>query len=69
MNQNLKSLYALISDNKIALVDTNLKIFVERINAEYPITRNYDWFYRAFRKDDHFALNIDGKEFYFQRVL
>ncbi|EHQ29002.1 hypothetical protein Mucpa_4918 [Mucilaginibacter paludis DSM 18603] len=69
MNQNLTSLFAVIQDNKILSVDTNLKSFVEALNKEYAGIRNYDWFYRAFKKDNHFSLSIDGKEYFFQKVL
>ncbi|AMR32394.1 hypothetical protein A0256_13660 [Mucilaginibacter sp. PAMC 26640] len=69
MNQNLTSLFAVVNDNKILLVDTNLKIFVERLNANFPGTRNYDWFYRAFKKNDRFSLVIDDNEYFFQKVI
>jgi len=69
MNQNLTSLFAAISDNRIILIDTNLKVFVEQVNKQFPGTRNYDWFYRAFKKENYFMLPIDGKEYYFQKVV
>jgi hypothetical protein len=69
MNPNLKALYVAIHENKVEIFDTNLKLFVEQINIAHKDSRNYDWFYRAFSKGNDFQATINGKEYFFQKLL
>jgi len=69
MNTSLTALYAAIHDNKVEVIDTNLKLFVEQVNKLHAGSRNYAWFYRAFAANDYFTTTIDGKEYFFQKVV
>jgi hypothetical protein len=69
MNLNLKTLYVSINDNRVIMVDTNLKLFIERFIELQPSSRNYQWFYREFKKADYFKVGLEGKDFYFQKLL
>ena len=69
MNTSLTALYAAIHNNRVEVIDTNLKLFVEQINKLHADSRNYAWFYRAFTANDYFTTIIAGKEYHFQKVV
>jgi hypothetical protein len=69
MNPNLKALYVAIYADKVEIVETNLSSFVEKVNESYKGSRNYKWFHRSFAKADYFKVELDGKEYSFQRLL
>lgn len=70
MIRDLKSLYTLVVNNRIVLFDTNLKLFVEKLNDMDSNTRNYDYYYRQFKKKELIEFeNDNGKKYYLQKLL
>jgi hypothetical protein len=69
MNDRIGSFYVVVFNNEVICFDTNLKLFVEQFNKMMPQSRNYDWFYRAFKKESKFSQVIGGNEYYFQRLI
>ncbi len=70
MIRDLKSLYVLIIDNKVVIFETNLKSFVEKLNDFDSNTKNYDHYYREFKKNKIIEFqNISGKKYYLQKLL
>lgn len=69
MNKDVKYLYIAIKDNKVVCFDTNLKNFVEKFLLIEPEARNYDYFYRKFKKVDSFELDMNGGKKYFMQKL
>lgn len=70
MIRDLKSLYTAVVDNKVVLFDTNLRLFVEGLNKLEPNTRNYDYYYREFKKSQHLVFQNDkGLTFHLQKLL
>lgn len=70
MNERITAFYAVISDNEVICFETNLKLFVEKFSRIVPDTRNYDWFYRKFKKESYFSQSFNGGELYFfQKVI
>jgi hypothetical protein len=70
MIRDLKSLYTAVVDNKVVLFDTNLKLFVESLNKLEPESRNYDFYYREFKKSQHLVFqNNKGLEYHLQKLL
>lgn len=70
MIRDLKSLYALILNNKVEFFDTNLKSFVEKLNDFDSNSRNYDYYYRKFKNLDYIEIvNKDGVKYHLQKLL
>jgi len=69
MNINLKAFYVAIINNEVFCYETNLTKFVSVFIKKNPTARNYDWFYRQFKKSSYFHHNVDGKCYYFQKVV
>lgn len=69
MNNNLRDLYVAIVNNEIVCFETNLKEFQIAFEKMEPSTRNYQWFYREFKKTTYFKLELSGKDYYFQKVV
>lgn len=69
MNKDVKYLYIVIKENKVVCFDTNLKNFVEKFLVIEPEARNYDYFYRKFKKDEYFEVDIVGGIKYFMQKL
>lgn len=68
MNKDVKYLYIAIKDNKVVCFDTNLKKFVEKFGQVEEV-RNYDYFYRKFKKENHFEYNArSGKVYSLQKL-
>lgn len=59
----------MIKDNEVILVESNLKRFVLIVNENFQGSRNYDWFFREFKKKVHFSSVIGGEQYYFQKVI
>lgn len=70
MIRDLKSLYVLINANKVIVFDTNLKSFVEKLNEFESDSRNYDYYYRQFKKLNTIEFtNSKGVEYHLQKLL
>lgn len=70
MIRDLKSLYTLITDNRVVIFDTNLKSFVEKLNDFESDTRNYDYYYRELKKTQLIEFqNNSGRKYYLQKLL
>lgn len=70
MIRDLKSLYTVIVDNKVVLFETNLKLFIERLNKIEPESRNYDYYYREFKKLNALEFtNNQGVKYHLQKLL
>lgn len=70
MIRDLKSLYVAIVDNEVVVFETNLKLFVEKLAEIEKEARNYDYYYRQFKRSDKLLLlNSDNKTYYLQKVL
>ena len=59
MIRDLKALYVLIRNNKVVTFGTNLTYFHGELKKIIPDCRNYDYFYREFKKND--VLELKGK--------
>lgn len=68
MNKDVKYLYIVIKDNKVVCFDTNLKNFVEKFLLIEKEARNYDYFYRKFKREDSFEADIDDKKYFMQKL-
>lgn len=68
MIRDLKNLYTAVVDSKVVLFDTNLSSFVERLNTLYDNTRNYDYYYRQFKKESYLSFTKGGQTIYLQKV-
>lgn len=69
MIRDLKNLYTLVIDNKVVMFETNLKKFVDELNEIEPETRNYDYYYRKFKKINQITFeNTKGVKHYIQKV-
>lgn len=70
MIRDLKSLYVAIVDNKVVVFETNLKLFIEELGKIESETRNYDYYYRKFKRSNMvLLLNSDYKTYYLQKLL
>lgn len=64
MNKDIKRIYIAIRDNNPVAFETNLKNFWERFVLVEPEIRNYDYFYRKFKKENSFTFtSSEGKEY------
>ncbi|MDG5490539.1 hypothetical protein [Psychroserpens sp. SPM9] len=70
MIRDLKSLYAVIVENKVVVFETNLKLFVEKFNELEKESRNYDYYYRQFKKKETLEFeNTNGVKYHLQKLL
>ena len=69
MIRDLKSLYVAIKDNRVILFETNLKKFWIAFNKVEPNCRNYDYFYREFKKSNMLQYLNKKEEIYFIQKL
>lgn len=70
MIRDLKSLYVAILDNEVVFFDTNLKLFVEKLNNLESDSRNYDHYYREFKKSHNVVYkNSKGVGYHLQKLL
>ena len=70
MLRDLTSLYVAIKNNKVIVFDTNLKAFWLKFKKIEPDCRNYDYFYREFKKSKTLQYLDKKEEIYFiQKVL
>lgn len=65
MNERIKNLYIANKDNKTICFDTNIKGFHASFEKKCPKSRNYQWFYREFVKNDSF----DWEDYHFQKLV
>ncbi|SEL03547.1 hypothetical protein SAMN05661044_01798 [Olivibacter domesticus] len=69
MLQGLKALYIVILGGEAILFETNLRSFVRKFEGIEPDSRNFDYFYRRFRKERIFRLKVNEKEYTFQKLF
>lgn len=69
MIRDLKNLYIAIADNKAVLFETNLKFFVEAFSNIEPGCRNYEYYYREFKKRMVIEVELSGKKYTLQKAL
>lgn len=69
MLQGLKALYIVILGGEAILFETNLRSFVRKFEDIEPYSRNFDYFYRRFRKERIFKLSVNDKEYIFQKLF
>ncbi len=67
MNQNIKSLFFCIKNNKVVACESNLKDLLEILPTEIKDIRNYSYFYRQFQSSNYFQFRYN-KEYYFQKI-
>jgi len=68
MNKSTKSLYVVVSDNKV-IAFGNLKETIITLNRIVSNSRNYQHYYRQFKQEPLFAQQINGKSYYFQKLV
>lgn len=70
MDRSIGAFYVAIFNNEVVIFDTNLKNFVEQLSKIEPEAKNYDWFFRRFKKfGPYFNYSIGDKEYYFQKLI
>ena len=70
MLRDLKNLFVAISVNKVVVFETNLKSFVELLNSNGICQRNYQFYYREFKKLNVITtVSKDGCQYTLQKVL
>lgn len=69
MMRDLTKLYVAILDNKVICFETNLKDFQKELDKIIPKCRNYDFFYREFKKNKSFLYADNGKDIHMQQLV
>lgn len=70
MIRDLRNLYTVVVSNKVVLFGTNLSDFIKDLKKIEPEIRNYDYYYRKFKKTDQIEFtNSNGKKYHLQKVL
>lgn len=69
MNERITALYVAILNNEVVCFDTNLKDFIIRFSKIEAQAKKYDHYYRRFRSESKFTQTLDGKEYFFQRLI
>lgn len=65
MNENIKTFYVTNRNNETIAYGSNITDLYRRFSKVYPEARNYQYYYREFKKSDKFT--IDGITF--QRIV
>ncbi|MGB2528555.1 hypothetical protein [Flagellimonas sp. SN16] len=69
MIRDLKALYTAVVDNEVVLFETNLKLFVEKLNKMEPSSRNYQYYYRQFQKKKLLTQELGSKKYHIQELM
>ena len=69
MNKDVSNIFTATADNKVVVVETNLKAFVEKLRLIEPKIKSYDIYYREFKKADSVEYKNDkGKTYNLQKM-
>jgi hypothetical protein len=70
MNNNIRKLYAVIQNDKVLFVESNLKNFVERFKEnDSGVKHSRNWFYTQFKKHSRFKYLSQTNEIYWLQQL
>lgn len=64
MNKDIKSIFTATVNNKVVVVETNLKAFIEKLRIIEPDIKSYDIYYREFKKSNYIMFENNKKEVY-----
>lgn len=68
MRNNISSFYVANLDNRTVALDTSLMPFCLSLENLDPRFRNYDFFYREFKKTDLIQFKIEDKVYWLQKL-
>lgn len=69
MNERISKLYSVCLGNRVVLIDTNFKAFHATLKKIEPCCNSDRWYIERFKEHSEFSQNINGKEYYFQRLV
>lgn len=69
MIRDLTAFYVAIKDNEVVKFGTNLTAFHNGFKELEPGVKNYEWFYRQFKKEKYFKIVIGSSEYFIQKVI
>lgn len=69
MNNRVSKLFACCLGNRVVIIDTNFKDFHTALKKFEPSCKSNKWFELKFKEVSEFSQIIDGKEYYFQRLV
>lgn len=67
MNDRIKNLFFLIKNNRVIVVESNLKDFISQLPENLQGIRTYDYYYRKFKLNKYFEFEFN-KNYIFQKV-
>ena len=68
MRSNITAFYVANLNNRTVALDTSLMPFCLSLENLDPRFRNYDFFYREFKKTDSIIFRIDDEEYLLQKL-
>ena len=69
MNKRITKLFSCCLDNRVVVFETNLDKFHEQLKNIEPNCNYNRWYAHKFKQDPEFSQTIDGKTYYFQRLV
>lgn len=69
MNERISKLFSCCLNNRVVLIDTNFKSFHATLKKMEPACKSDRWYIDRFKEQSEFAQTINGKEYFFQRLV
>ncbi|ALR29737.1 hypothetical protein ATE47_04025 [Chryseobacterium sp. IHB B 17019] len=69
MNDRISKLFSCCLNNRVVIIDTNFKGFHATLKKMEPTCNSDRWYIEKFKEGPEFSQIINGKEYYFQRLV
>lgn len=69
MNKNITKLFSCCLNNKVVVIETNFKEFYQKFKEIEPAGKSDKTYSELFKKSPEFNQEINGKNYYFQKLV
>lgn len=69
MNNRISKLFSCCLGNRVVIIETNFKEFHGQFKNIEPEGHSDRWFIDRFKEDSEFEYSLNGKKYYFQRLV
>ena len=69
MNKAVRKLYSCTLNNRVVVCETNFKDFCDQFKKIEPTAHSCRWFDNRLKDNPEFEYEIEGKKYYFQRLV
>lgn len=69
MNKRITKLFSVCLNNRVVVIETNFSQFYDDLKAIEPNCNSDRWYIERFKESSEFSHIIDGKEYFFQKLV